>query len=133
ILNNHHVSDIASWGAWWSSTTIVVPPEFSPIAVAKAASERFPNQTSITTLSLSPKPTIASRTYVTTPPRNKSTTSSMSLPPLRSPRSTICVACPFANGAKNLALQEKLSHYLDVVDLHLVKEISLLSSSFFET
>lgn len=29
-------------------------------------------------------------------------------------------------------LQEKLSQYLDVVELHLVKEISLRSSSFFE-
>lgn len=29
-------------------------------------------------------------------------------------------------------MQEKLSQYLDVVELHLVKEISLRSSSFFE-
>uniref|UniRef100_K7LCK0 Vacuolar protein sorting-associated protein 54 N-terminal domain-containing protein n=1 Tax=Glycine max TaxID=3847 RepID=K7LCK0_SOYBN len=45
---------------------------------------------------------------------------------------TFRAACPFANVAENLALQEKLSHYLDVVELHLVKEISLRSSSFFE-
>ncbi|TQD75939.1 hypothetical protein C1H46_038512 [Malus baccata] len=34
-------------------------------------------------------------------------------------------ACPFTNVPENLVLQEKLSHYLDVVELHLVKEISL--------
>ena len=41
-------------------------------------------------------------------------------------------ACPFSNVSENLVLQEKLSHYLDVVELHLVKEISLRSNSFFE-
>ncbi|OIT06622.1 PREDICTED: vacuolar protein sorting-associated protein 54, chloroplastic-like [Nicotiana attenuata] len=34
--------------------------------------------------------------------------------------------------AENLVVQEKLSQYLDVVELHLVREISLRSSSFFE-
>ncbi|CAG8621600.1 13009_t:CDS:10, partial [Racocetra persica] len=32
----------------------------------------------------------------------------------------------------NAILQEKLSHYLDTVEVHLIKEISLRSSSFFE-
>lgn len=41
-------------------------------------------------------------------------------------------ACPFSGVSENLVLQEKLSHYLDVVELHLVKEISLRSNSFFE-
>lgn len=45
---------------------------------------------------------------------------------------TFRAACPFANVSDNLLLQEKLSHYLDVVELHLVKEISLRSNSFFE-
>lgn len=45
---------------------------------------------------------------------------------------TFRAACPFATMPENLVLQEKLSQYLDVVELHLVKEISLRSSSFFE-
>ncbi|XP_078442424.1 VPS54 isoform X2 [Wolffia australiana] len=46
---------------------------------------------------------------------------------------TFKAACPFSPiGLENSALQEKLSHYLDVVELHLVKEISLRSDSFFE-
>ncbi|KAM7265319.1 hypothetical protein ACFE04_003002 [Oxalis oulophora] len=45
---------------------------------------------------------------------------------------TFKAACPFANVSENLVLQEKLSQYLDVVELHLVNEISLRSNSFFE-
>lgn len=45
---------------------------------------------------------------------------------------TFGAACPFSNVTENLVLQEKLSQYLDVVELHLVKEISLRSNSFFE-
>ena len=46
---------------------------------------------------------------------------------------TFKAACPFSPfGLENSALQEKLSHYLDIVELHLVKEISLRSDSFFE-
>ncbi|KAM3361692.1 vacuolar protein sorting-associated protein 54, chloroplastic isoform X1 [Capsicum galapagoense] len=45
---------------------------------------------------------------------------------------TFKAACPFRSTAENLVSQEKLSQYLDVVELHLVKEISLRSNSFFE-
>ena len=45
---------------------------------------------------------------------------------------TFRAACPFSTAAENLVLQEKLTQYLDVVELHLVKEISLRSNSFFE-
>ncbi|WJX28842.1 Vacuolar protein sorting-associated protein 54 [Trifolium repens] len=45
---------------------------------------------------------------------------------------TFRAACPFSTFNENAVLQEKLSQYLDVVELHLVKEISLRSSSFFE-
>ncbi|KAJ4830284.1 Vacuolar protein sorting-associated protein 54 [Turnera subulata] len=45
---------------------------------------------------------------------------------------TFRAACPFSSVSQNLVLQEKLSQYLDVVELHLVKEISLRSNSFFE-
>ncbi|KZV29371.1 vacuolar protein sorting-associated protein 54, chloroplastic [Dorcoceras hygrometricum] len=45
---------------------------------------------------------------------------------------TFKTACPFRTTSENIALQERLSQYLDVVELHLVREISLRSSSFFE-
>ncbi|KAF5197556.1 Vacuolar protein sorting-associated protein 54 protein, partial [Thalictrum thalictroides] len=45
---------------------------------------------------------------------------------------TFRAACPFSTPLENITLQEKLSHYLDTVELHLVKEISLRSNSFFE-
>ncbi|XP_015066516.1 vacuolar protein sorting-associated protein 54, chloroplastic-like [Solanum pennellii] len=45
---------------------------------------------------------------------------------------TFKAACPFRTTAENLVTQEKLSQYLDVVELHLVREISLRSNSFFE-
>jgi vacuolar protein sorting-associated protein 54 len=45
---------------------------------------------------------------------------------------TFRAACPFSNVTENLVLQDKLTQYLDVVELHLVKEISLRSNSFFE-
>ncbi|KAK9099754.1 hypothetical protein Scep_023184 [Stephania cephalantha] len=45
---------------------------------------------------------------------------------------TFRAACPFSSAAENALLQEKLSQYLDTVEMHLVKEISLRSNSFFE-
>ncbi|XP_068645902.1 vacuolar protein sorting-associated protein 54, chloroplastic isoform X2 [Aristolochia californica] len=45
---------------------------------------------------------------------------------------TFRAACPFSTISENMVLQEKLSHYLDVVEVHLVKEIALRSDSFFE-
>ncbi|KAI3466903.1 hypothetical protein Pfo_023566 [Paulownia fortunei] len=45
---------------------------------------------------------------------------------------TFRAACPFRTMSENVALQERLSQYLDVVELHLVREISMRSTSFFE-
>lgn len=42
-------------------------------------------------------------------------------------------ACPFSQSPEeNVELQERLGHYLDVVEMHLVREISLRSDSFYE-
>lgn len=46
--------------------------------------------------------------------------------------STFQAACPFSSIPQNMMLQEKLSHYLDLVEVHLVREISARSESFFE-
>nr|KYP37688.1 Vacuolar protein sorting-associated protein 54 [Cajanus cajan] len=150
ILNNPHASDAASWVGWWSSSTAVAPPEFAPIAAAKAASEV---SRSDFLPYLAP---IADAYHRFEDIRNHASREIndaggggglgealvaclREVPSLYFKEdfrledgATFRAACPFANVAENLALQEKLSHYLDVVELHLVKEISLRSSSFFE-
>ncbi|KAK1313833.1 putative carboxylesterase 8 [Acorus calamus] len=45
---------------------------------------------------------------------------------------TFKAACPFTSALETGPLQEKLSHYLDTVEMHLVREIGLRSDSFFE-
>lgn len=45
---------------------------------------------------------------------------------------TFQAACPYSSVPANMMLQEKLSHYLDLVEVHLVKEISARSESFYE-
>lgn len=46
--------------------------------------------------------------------------------------STFQVACPFSSIPQNMMLQEKLSHYLDIIEVHLVREIEARSDSFYE-
>lgn len=46
--------------------------------------------------------------------------------------STFQVACPYSSIPQNMMLQEKLSHYLDIVEVHLVREIEARSESFYE-
>ncbi|KAI4297560.1 hypothetical protein L6164_037445 [Bauhinia variegata] len=156
ILNNPHVgksgvygSD-ASWVGWWSSSTAVAPPEFLPLTSTKASSEvtqsDFQNY-------LGP---IAEPYHRFEEIRKHASKENVDLeniggqgealvaclrevPALYFKEdfqledgATFRAACPFSNVSENLVFQEKLSHYLDVVELHLVKEISLRSNSFFE-
>ncbi|KAF7803897.1 vacuolar protein sorting-associated protein 54, chloroplastic isoform X1 [Senna tora] len=156
ILNNPHVgksgvygSD-ASWVGWWSSSTTVTPPEFAPLVSTKASSEvtrsDFQNY-------LAP---IAEPYNRFEDIRKHSSKENVDLESIGGQGealvaclrevpalyfkedfqledgATFRAACPFSNVSENLVLQEKLSHYLDVVELHLVKEISLRSNSFFE-
>ena len=46
--------------------------------------------------------------------------------------STFQAACPYSSIAENMILQEKLSHYLDIIEMHLVREIEARSESFYE-
>lgn len=46
--------------------------------------------------------------------------------------STFQAACPFSTIPQNQMLQEKLTSYLDLVEVHLVKEIAARSDSFFD-
>ncbi|CAJ1975661.1 unnamed protein product [Sphenostylis stenocarpa] len=155
ILNNPHASDAASWGAWWSSATAVAPPEFAPIAAAKAASEvsRSDFQPYLAPIAdayhrFEDIRNHASKEQINDRANAAAGASGLGealvaclreVPSLYFKEdfrledgATFRAACPFANVSENLVLQEKLSHYLDVVELHLVKEISLRSSSFFE-
>ncbi|XP_038882117.1 vacuolar protein sorting-associated protein 54, chloroplastic isoform X3 [Benincasa hispida] len=151
ILNNPHAgkSD-ASWVGWWSSSSTISPPEFMPLASTIATSEvtrfDFNNYTALISDSFNRFEDI----------RNHSSKENGGLDSIGGQGealvaclrevpalyfkedfaledgATFRAACPFLNVSQNLVLQEKLSHYLDVVELHLVKEISLRSNSFFE-
>ncbi|KAF5944580.1 hypothetical protein HYC85_018657 [Camellia sinensis] len=156
ILNNPHVgksgvygSD-ASWVGWWSSSTAVTASEFAPLAANKVGSEvsRSDFQQYLASIS---EPYGRFEDI-----RNHSNKESVDLESIGGQGEalvaclrevpalyfkedfaledggTFRAACPFSTMSENLVLQEKLSQYLDVVELHLVKEISLRSNSFFE-
>ncbi|XP_059667466.1 vacuolar protein sorting-associated protein 54, chloroplastic isoform X2 [Cornus florida] len=149
ILNNPHGGD-ASWVGWWSSSTAVTAPEFAPLVPNKAGSEvsRSDFQQYLVSI-FEPYGRFEDiRNHI-----NKESVDLESIggqgealvaclrevPALYFKEDfaledggTFRAACPFSSGSENLVLQEKLSQYLDVVELHLVKEISLRSNSFFE-
>ncbi|EXC21740.1 Vacuolar protein sorting-associated protein 54 [Morus notabilis] len=150
ILNNPNASESASWIGWWSSSaTSVAAPEFAPLS-SKAASD-------VSRSDFQPYVASISEPYHRFEDvRNHSSKESLDLDGIGGQGEALvaCLrevpalyfkedfaledgatfrsACPFSNVSENLGLQEKLSHYLDVVELHLVKEISLRSNSFFE-
>ncbi|CAB4316060.1 unnamed protein product [Prunus armeniaca] len=150
ILNNPNASDSSSWVGWWSSSASVAPPEFAPL-IPKSASD------SVTRSDFQPYLASISDHYnrfediINHVKKENSDIDSIGgqgealvaclreVPALYFKEdfaledgATFRSACPFTNVSENLVLQEKLSHYLDVVELHLVKEISLRSNSFFE-
>ncbi|XP_008218529.2 PREDICTED: vacuolar protein sorting-associated protein 54, chloroplastic [Prunus mume] len=139
-----------SWVGWWSSSASVAPPEFAPL-IPKSASD------SVTRSDFQPYLASISDHYnrfediINHVKKENSDIDSIGgqgealvaclreVPALYFKEdfaledgATFRSACPFTNVSENLVLQEKLSHYLDVVELHLVKEISLRSNSFFE-
>ncbi|GMI93207.1 modified transport to the vacuole 17, ARABIDOPSIS THALIANA VPS54 HOMOLOG [Hibiscus trionum] len=145
VLNNPHAGKLeASWGGWWS----VAPPEFAPLTSTKAISDlaRSDFQSYVSSVSDSYHRFEDIRNHTT-----KEQTLDVDnigealvaclreVPALYFKEGfaledggTFRAACPFNDVSENVMLQEKLSHYLDVVELHLVKEISLRSNSFFE-
>ncbi|CAL1402629.1 unnamed protein product [Linum trigynum] len=158
ILNNPHVGKSgvygtdASWVGWWSSSsTAVAPPEFTPLISSKAASDvsRSDFQSYLSSISEFYNRFEDIRNHTTKEETLKLESIGgqgealvaclREVPALYFKEDfaledgpTFRAACPFTNFSENLVLQEKLSHYLDVVELHLVKEISLRSNSFFE-
>lgn len=157
ILNNPHVgksgvygSD-ASWVGWWSSSTAVAPPEFAPLIPNKASSDlsRSDFQSYLSSIA-EPYHRFEDVRNHTSKEENLDLESIggqgealvaclREVPALYFKEDfaledgpTFRAACPFSNVSENVVLQEKLSQYLDVVELHLVKEIALRSNSFFE-
>ncbi|KAF3485100.1 hypothetical protein F2Q69_00057064 [Brassica cretica] len=158
ILNNPHVGKSgvygtdASWVGWWSSSsTSVSPSEFSPVASAKLPGSdltRSDFNTYVSSISDSHSRfediinhTKEESSSELDQERHVSGLASClrEVPSLYFKEdfaledgATFRSACPFSSLNENLALQEKLSQYLDVVEMHLVKEISVRSDSFFE-
>nr|VDC83062.1 unnamed protein product [Brassica rapa] len=155
ILNNPHVGKSgvygtdASWVGWWSSS--VSPSEFSPLASPKLPGSdltRSDFNTYLSSISDSHNrfEDIINHTKEESSSdldqeRHVSGLASClrEVPSLYFKEdfaledgATFRSACPFSSLNENLALQEKLSQYLDVVEMHLVKEISVRSDSFFE-
>ncbi|KAH9795935.1 vacuolar protein sorting-associated protein 54 [Citrus sinensis] len=155
ILNNPNVgksgvygSD-ASWVGWWSSSIAVSPLEFAPL-IPKSTSElnRSDFQTYLSSISDSYHRFEDIRKHASKESVDVENIGGQGealvaclreVPALYfkedfslSEGATFRAACPFSNVTENIVLQEKLSQYLDVVELHLVKEISLRSNSFFE-
>ncbi|XP_065847801.1 vacuolar protein sorting-associated protein 54, chloroplastic isoform X2 [Euphorbia lathyris] len=157
ILNNPHVGKSGvygsdgSWVGWWSSSTAIAPPEFAPLIPNKASSDlsRSDFQTYLSSISDSYHRFEDIRNH-TSKEENLNLENIggqgealvaclREVPALYFKEDfaledgpTFLAACPFSNLSENVVLQEKLSQYLDVVELHLVKEISLRSNSFFE-
>ncbi|XP_024964036.1 vacuolar protein sorting-associated protein 54, chloroplastic-like isoform X1 [Cynara cardunculus var. scolymus] len=152
ILNNPHAD--SSWVGWWSSSAAVAVPEFAAPPATKPPGSEI-TRSHFTSYLLS----IAEHHSRFEDIRNHSNKESRDevdrdhderagealvaclreVPALYFKEdfaledgATFRAACPNSTVAENSVLQEKLSQYLDVVELYLVKEISLRSNSFFE-
>ncbi|OWM63474.1 hypothetical protein CDL15_Pgr026234 [Punica granatum] len=172
ILNNPHLgksgvysisSDSSSWVGWWSSSTAISLPEFSPLSSSSSKPSDLTRSDFLPYISSILEPyqrfeDIRRHTSKEEDPLLPRGTNAAPADPdaavgqgdalvacLREVPAlyfkedftledgpTFRAACPFSNVSETLVLQEKLSQYLDVVELHLVKEISLRSNSFFE-
>lgn len=152
ILNNPHSprSSDASWAGWWSSSTSVAALEFAPINTSKPEFEakRSDFQPYLSSISEQHHRFEDIRNHTNKEDVDVDNIGGQGealvaclreVPALYFKEdfqledgATFRAACPFSNMSENLVLQERLSQYLDVVEMHLVKEISLRSNSFFE-
>ncbi|KAK4742453.1 hypothetical protein SAY87_000454 [Trapa incisa] len=152
--------DSSSWVGWWSSSTAISIPEFNPLSSATkpsdlSRSDFVPYISSILEpyqrfedilhhTSKEEDPLLGGNAAASDPDAAVGQGDALvaclrEVPALYFKEDfaledgpTFRAACPHSNVSETLELQEKLSQYLDVVELHLVKEISLRSSSFFE-
>ncbi|XP_021970883.1 vacuolar protein sorting-associated protein 54, chloroplastic isoform X2 [Helianthus annuus] len=160
ILNNPHVSD-SSWSGWWSSSSTAVQiPDFAPLSGTKTTSggveiSRSDFASYLTSVSDQYNRFEDIRNHSNNE-RSKDSKDDVNyasdcydrvgealveclkeVPALYFKEDfaledggTFRAAC--SSVGDNDVLQEKLTQYLDVVEVHLVKEISLRSNSFFE-
>ncbi|KAL8045550.1 hypothetical protein ABFX02_08G121400 [Erythranthe guttata] len=153
ILNNPNPSS-SSVSSWWSSSTAVPLPEFSPLPTAPkpgselTRSDFLPYLSSVSEshsrfvdiLRQHDRDHQGQDGHFTGGSPGEALVACLrEVPALYFKEdfqledgATFRAACPFRTMSENVALQERLSQYLDVVELHLVKEISMRSSSFFE-
>ncbi|KAM0938931.1 putative vacuolar protein sorting-associated protein [Dioscorea sansibarensis] len=148
ILNNPHAArSDAYWSLWGPSTAVAEPAPPSSIPPDSVSRSDFQPYLSSISEPFSRFQDV----------RNHATTESSAAAEIRGPGQalvaclrevpslffkedfaledgeTFRAACPFSPSPdENAALQERLTQYLDVVEMHLVKEISLRSDSFFE-
>ncbi|XP_057465271.1 vacuolar protein sorting-associated protein 54, chloroplastic isoform X2 [Actinidia eriantha] len=162
ILNNpHDAASSSSWVGWWSSSTAVTAPEFAPLAAAAASKselsrsdfqhyldsisephgrfEHIRNHSNKESTSFDDLEGAEEESIIGGGQGDALVACLRQVPALffkedfaLEDGATFRTACPFSTMSENLVLQEKLSQYLDVVELHLVKEISLRSNSFFD-
>ncbi|KAK1266372.1 hypothetical protein QJS04_geneDACA000203 [Acorus gramineus] len=143
-----------SWGIWWPSSS-AVPPDPSFAAIPNKAVAALPDvtradfQAYLSSISESfarfeDVRTHSSRETATDPAEIRGQGEALvaclrEVPSLYFKEdfaleegATFKAACPFTSALETGPLQEKLSHYLDTVEMHLVREIGLRSDSFFE-
>ncbi|XP_075497649.1 LOW QUALITY PROTEIN: vacuolar protein sorting-associated protein 54, chloroplastic-like [Primulina tabacum] len=154
ILNNPNPNPSSSVVGWWSSSTSVPAPEFAPLSSAPkpgselSRSDFAPYLSSIyeshsrfvDILKQHDRDDLGLDGNLTPTAAGEALVACLrEVPALYFKEdfeledgATFKTACPFRTTSENIALQERLSQYLDVVELHLVREISLRSSSFFE-
>lgn len=146
ILNNPHAGKSDTW--WWSASAAVPIPEFAALPLPSKPGSDLARPDFVTYLSSISEPyarfhDIQQHTKFESLEgqngENALVACLREVPALYFKEdfqleegATFKAACPFRTTTENLVLQEKLSQYLDVVELHLVREISLRSSSFFE-
>lgn len=151
ILNNPLVSD-NSWSSWWSSSTAVQLPDFVPPVNKTSGLETSRSDFSTYVSSISDQYSRFEDIRNHSNNENKERYNDDAIDEYERAGEAL-VAClrevpslyfkeDFAleDGGtfravavgENIVLQEKLTQYLDVVEVHLVKEISLRSNSFYE-
>ena len=163
LNNPHDAASFSfSWVGWWSSSTAVTAPEFAPLAAAASSKselsrsdfqhymdsisepcrrfEHIRNHSNKESASFDDLEGAEEENIMGGGQGEALVACLRQVPALYFKEdfaledgAAFRAACPFSTMSENLVLQEKLSQYLDVVELHLVKEISMRSNSFFES
>lgn len=159
VLNNPSASASASWAFWWPAgpTSAAAAADFSSFSPLPSAAPGVPDVSRhdfasyLTSISESfsrfedvrshaAKEALLSDADASAGPGEALVACLREVPSLffkedfaLEEGETFRAACPFSpDPEENAELQERLGQYLDVVEMHLVREIALRSASFFE-